>query len=125
MNWMRRRNFKRKCRGGDYDAVLLELHTEIQLTCSMLRVLSKKLGNPCHQDLSKMHFIKAEIISLEADHEAVNEIEDLATEVAQTMANLNLSVGQDKLEEFVHVNDENNKNSQLQFWKTLKSFWTR
>ncbi len=55
MNWMRRRNFKRKCRGRDYDAMLLELHTEIYLTCSMLRVMSKKLGNPCHQALSKMH----------------------------------------------------------------------
>jgi hypothetical protein len=27
---------RKKCRGGDYDTVQLELHTEIQLTCSML-----------------------------------------------------------------------------------------
>jgi hypothetical protein len=53
----------------------------------------------------------------------VNEIEDLVTEVAQAIAALNLSVGQDELEEFVHVDDETVKNSQLQFWKTLKSFW--
>jgi hypothetical protein len=39
----------------------------------------------------------------------VNEIEDLVTEVAQTIAALNLSVGQDELEEFVHVDDENSE----------------
>ncbi len=39
----------------------------------------------------------------------MNEIEDLVTEVAQAIAALNLSVGQDELEEFVHVDDENNE----------------
>jgi hypothetical protein len=39
----------------------------------------------------------------------VNKIEDLRTEVAQAIATLNLSVVQDELEEFVHVNDENNE----------------
>jgi hypothetical protein len=39
----------------------------------------------------------------------VNEIEDLVTEVAQAIATLNLFVGQDELEEFVHVNDENSE----------------
>jgi len=39
----------------------------------------------------------------------MNEIEDLRTEVAQAIAALNLSVGQDELEEFVHVDDENNE----------------
>jgi hypothetical protein len=57
----------------------------------------------------KNAFIKAEIMTLEADQEAVNEIEDLVTEVAQAIAALNLSVGQDELEEFVHVDDENNE----------------
>ncbi len=90
MNWMRRRSFERKCRGKDYDVVLLELHTEIQLTYSMLQVMSKKLGNPCHQALSKMHL---EIMTLEADQEAVNGIEDLVTKVAQAIAALNLSIG--------------------------------
>ena len=46
-------------------------------------------------------------MTLEADEEAVNEIEDLATEVAQAMATLNFYVGQDELEEFLHVDDEN------------------
>jgi hypothetical protein len=57
----------------------------------------------------KNAFIKVEIMALEADQEAVNEIEDLMTEVAQAIAALNLSVGQDELEEFVHVNDENSE----------------
>ncbi len=48
-------------------------------------------------------------MTLEADQEAVNEIEDLRTEVAQAIATLNLSVGQDELEEFVHVDNENNE----------------
>ena len=48
----------------------------------------------------KNAFIKAEIMTLEANKDAVNEIEDLATEVAQVMAALNLYVGQDELEEF-------------------------
>jgi hypothetical protein len=39
----------------------------------------------------------------------VNRIEDLRTEVAQAIVVLNLSIGQDELEEFVHVDDENNE----------------
>jgi len=39
----------------------------------------------------------------------VNEIEDLGTEVAQAIATLTLFVGQDELEKFVHVNNENNE----------------
>jgi hypothetical protein len=57
----------------------------------------------------KNAFIKAKIMTLEADQETVNEIEDLGTEVTQAIAALNLSGGQDELEKFVHVNDENNE----------------
>jgi len=39
----------------------------------------------------------------------VDEIKDLGTEVAQAIATLNLFVGQDELEEFVHVDDENSE----------------
>jgi hypothetical protein len=39
----------------------------------------------------------------------VNEIEDLGTEVAQAIAALNISIRQNELEEFVHVDDENNE----------------
>ncbi len=48
-------------------------------------------------------------MTLEANQETVNEIEDLGTKVAQAIAALNLYVGQDELEEFVHVDDENNE----------------
>jgi len=48
-------------------------------------------------------------MTLEADQETINEIEDLGTKVAQVIATLNLFVGQDELEEFVHVDDENNE----------------
>ncbi len=48
-------------------------------------------------------------MTLEVDQEIVNEIEDLRTKVAQTIAILNLSIGQDELEEFVHVDDENSE----------------
>jgi hypothetical protein len=54
-------------------------------------------------------FIKAEIMTLEVDQEAVNEIKDLRTEVAQAIATLNLSIGQDELEKFVQVDNENNE----------------
>jgi hypothetical protein len=57
----------------------------------------------------KNAFIKAKIMTLEADQEVVNEIEDLRTEVAQAIAALNLFVGQDELEKFVHVNVENSE----------------
>jgi hypothetical protein len=57
----------------------------------------------------KNAFIKAEIMTLEVDQEAVNKIEGLGTKGAQAMATLNLSVGQDKLEEFVHVDNENSE----------------
>jgi hypothetical protein len=57
----------------------------------------------------KNAFIKAKIMTLKADQEVVNEIEDFVTEVTQAIAALNLSVGQDELEEFVHVDDENSE----------------
>jgi len=57
----------------------------------------------------KNTFIKVKIMTLEVDQEAVNEIEDLGTKVAQAIAALNLYVGQDELEEFVHVDNENNE----------------
>jgi len=57
----------------------------------------------------KNAFIKAKIMTLEADQEAMNKIEDLGTEVTQVIIALNLSFGQDELEEFVHVDDENSE----------------
>jgi hypothetical protein len=93
-----------------------------RLQCGAARVA---YGNPAHlidvasyvkeawQSVSpssiKNAFIKVEIMTLEANQEVVNEIEDLGTKVAQVIAALNLSVGQDELEEFVHVDNENNE----------------
>ncbi len=48
-------------------------------------------------------------MTLEADQKAVNEIKNLGIEIAQAIVALNLSIGQDELEEFVHVNDENSE----------------
>jgi hypothetical protein len=48
-------------------------------------------------------------MTLKADQEVVNEIEDFVTEVTQAIVALNLSVGQDELEEFAHVDDENSE----------------
>jgi hypothetical protein len=88
-------------------------------------VVGVAYGNPAHmfdatsyvkeawQSVSsssiKNAFINVKIMTLEANQEAVNEIEDLGTEVAQAMVTLNLSIGQDELEEFVHVDDENSE----------------
>jgi hypothetical protein len=52
----------------------------------------------------------------------VNEIEDLRTEVAQAIATLNLSVGQDELEEFVHVDDENNEKFAVAVLEDVEKF---
>ncbi|OAE34344.1 hypothetical protein AXG93_1054s1290 [Marchantia polymorpha subsp. ruderalis] len=41
------------------------------------------------------------------DEEAENTDEELVTEVVQALSALNLSLVQDELEEFVHIDDEN------------------
>jgi hypothetical protein len=69
----------------------------------------KEAWQPVSPSSIENAFIKAKIMTLEADQEVVNEIEDLGTEVAQAIAALNLSVGQDELKEFVHVDDENSE----------------
>lgn len=62
-------------------------------------------------------------MTLEIDQEAMNKMEDLVTEVTQAIAALNISVGQEELEAFFHVNDETMKYLQLNFLKMLKNFW--
>ncbi|KAL2635964.1 hypothetical protein R1flu_007443 [Riccia fluitans] len=75
-------------------------------------------GNPAHlldaanyvneawQSVSRMSiknaFIKADIMPLDED-------EELVTKVVQALSALNLSFVQDKLEEFVHIDDENSE----------------
>jgi len=106
----------------DEEAKLRKKMQGWRLRCGATRVA---FGNPAHlldaasyvkeawQSVSpssiKNAFIKAKIMTFEADQEAVNEIEDLGIEIAQAITTLNLSVGQDELEEFVHVDDENSE----------------
>jgi hypothetical protein len=70
----------------------------------------------------KNAFIKAKIMTLEADQEVVNEIEGLGIKVAQAIIALNLSVGQDELEEFVHVDDENSEKFAARVLEDVEEF---
>ncbi len=48
-------------------------------------------------------------MNLELELEAGNEVDDLCTEFSKAMESLNLSVDPSKLEEFVHINNEDNE----------------
>ncbi|KAL2630074.1 hypothetical protein R1flu_014760 [Riccia fluitans] len=88
-------------------------------------VVGVAYGNPAHlldaanyvneawQSVSCMSiknaFIKADIMPLETDGEAENKNEEFVIEVVQALSTLNLSFVQDELEEFVHIDDENNE----------------
>jgi hypothetical protein len=57
----------------------------------------------------KNAFSKAELMNLEPEPGAKSENNVIATELAQTIENLNLSINQLELEEFVHIDDESNE----------------
>ncbi len=57
----------------------------------------------------KNAFIKAELINLEPELEASNEVDNLCTEFSKAMEFLNLSVNPSELEEFVHIDNEDNE----------------
>ncbi len=57
----------------------------------------------------KNAFIKAKLMNLELELEAGNEVDDLCTKFSKAMESLNLSVDPSKLEEFVHINNEDNE----------------
>jgi hypothetical protein len=57
----------------------------------------------------KNAFSKAELMNLEPEPGAESENNVIATELAQTIENLNLSINQLELEEFVHIDDESNE----------------
>jgi len=57
----------------------------------------------------KNAFIKAKLMNLELELEVGNEVDDLCTEFSKAMESLNLSVDPSKLEEFVHINNEDNE----------------
>ncbi len=48
-------------------------------------------------------------MNLELEPGAENENNVIATELAQTIESLNLSINQSELEEFVHIDDESNE----------------
>ncbi len=48
-------------------------------------------------------------MNLELELEAGNEVDDLCTKFSKAMESLNLSVDPSKLEEFVHINNEDNE----------------
>jgi len=48
-------------------------------------------------------------MNLESEPGAESENNVIATELAQTIESLNLSINQSELEEFVHIDDENNE----------------
>ncbi len=54
-------------------------------------------------------FSKAELMNLEPKPGAESENNVIATELAQTIESLNLSINQLELEEFVHIDDESNE----------------
>ncbi len=54
-------------------------------------------------------FVKAELMNLEPELEAGNEVDDLCTEFSKAVESLNLSVDPSELENFVHIDDENNE----------------
>jgi len=57
----------------------------------------------------KNAFSKAKLMNLEPEPRAESENNVIATELAQTIESLNLSINQSKLEEFVHIDDESNE----------------
>ncbi len=57
----------------------------------------------------KNAFSKAKLINLEPKPGAESKNNVIATELAQTIESLNLSINQSELEEFVHIDDESNE----------------
>jgi hypothetical protein len=57
----------------------------------------------------KNAFSKAELMNLEPELGVESENNVIATELAQTIQSLNLSINQSELEEFVHIDDESNE----------------
>jgi hypothetical protein len=56
----------------------------------------------------KNAFVKAKLMNLEPELEANNKVDNLCTKFSKAMESLNLYVNPSKLEEFVHIEDEDN-----------------
>ncbi len=61
------------------------------------------------QTSNKNAFLKVELMNLEPELEAGNKVDDLCTEFSKAMESLNLSIDPSELEEFVHIDDEDNE----------------
>jgi hypothetical protein len=57
----------------------------------------------------KNAFVKAELMNLELELKAGNEVDDLCTEFSKAMESLNLFVDPSKLEKFFHIHNEDNE----------------
>jgi hypothetical protein len=57
----------------------------------------------------KNAFVKAEQMNLKPKLEASNEVDDLCTKFSKAMESLNWSIDPSELEEFVHIDNEDNK----------------
>lgn len=68
--------------------------------------MSKKLWQSLSPSSIKTLFAKEKLFALEVNREVVNEMEYSMTKVAQAFTILNISLGQEKLKEFVHFEDE-------------------
>jgi hypothetical protein len=51
----------------------------------------------------------AELMNLEPELEASNEVDDLCTEFSKSMESLNLFVDPSEVEQFVHIDNEDNE----------------
>jgi hypothetical protein len=61
------------------------------------------------QTFIKNAFINVELMNLEPELEADNEVDDLCTEFSKAMESLNLSINPSELEEFIHIDNEDNE----------------
>ncbi len=107
-NLMMKRKIERKIKGENYVEELQELFMEIQHTYLMLSYV-KDTWDFVSQTFIKNAFVKAELMNLELELEVGNEVDDLCTEFSKAMESFNLFVNPLELEEFVHIDDEDNE----------------
>jgi hypothetical protein len=69
----------------------------------------KDIWDSVCQTSIKNVFVKVELMNLELELEASNEVDDLCTEFSKAKESLNLFVDPSKLEEFIHIDDEDNE----------------
>lgn len=88
---MRRLNLKKKRKYKDFDAV------GVANGIPTHSFNTKKFGIGCHQVYKKNAYVNAKIVIVEVDEEALNELYDLISNIAQVIVASNLAVGQKEL----------------------------